>query len=348
LQRIDLRAYGWDRPVSVDGVQYADGWEAIVAHAALAVELQSEGPDAFPGLSGTRVPWLFASDFVAAASSGNTYYELLGLPETLAELQQWWAPAGSGVPPTHRAAFETSGESLSTRVVERRQRSEGGAYWQTFEFSSDARGAAVYEDPLGFVPDGSEAMFTLPNGLHGFFIADESGRRVTQSPLWPDAIVDWSEPDRIMRNASSCFSCHNVGTIHFKDELRSQWEEAPIDPKRQAVLDLYAVPDVLGQYQLDDNEAYAQAAEAAGVPRSIPDPVTRVYLEFWYGKVLTAQAAAELLVTPAQLRARMNELPEWLQLLDVVGLARADFNAVYLEALCTLHQTDQVVPARCR
>jgi hypothetical protein len=353
LQRIDLRAYGWDRPVSVDGVQYVDGWEAIVAHAALAVELQSESPEALPGVSGTRVPWLFANDFVAAASSGNTYYELLGLPGTLAELQQGWAPAGTGAPPSYRAAFENSGVSYSTRVVERRQRSGGGAYWQTFEFGSDARGAAVYQDPLGFVPDGSEAMFTLPNGLHGFFIADASGRRVSESPLSPETIVDPAQRDWVMRNAASCFSCHVAGTIDFKDELRSQWEDAPVDPQRQAVLDLYAVPDVLGQYRIDDNEAYAQAAEAAGVPRAIPDPVSRVYLDFRYGTVLTAQAAAELLVTPAQLRARMNELPELLQGLDVSGVQRADFSAVYLEALCVLHQTDDaerlytVVPARC-
>jgi hypothetical protein len=171
---------------------------------------------------------------------------------------------------------------------------------------------------------------------------------VSESPLSPETIIDPAQPDRVVRNAASCFSCHNAGTIPFKDALRSQWEETSLDPQRQAVLEVYAVPDVLGQYRLDDDEAYAQAAEAAGVPRAIPDAVARVYLDFRYGAVLTAQAAAELLVTPAQLGARLNELPEPLRWLDDSGLARADFNAVYFEALCTLHQTDQVLPARCR
>jgi hypothetical protein len=38
--RLDLRDYDWDRAVTVSGVEYADGWEALVAQTPHALTLQ--------------------------------------------------------------------------------------------------------------------------------------------------------------------------------------------------------------------------------------------------------------------------------------------------------------------
>jgi len=354
FQRIDLRAYGWDRPVTVDGVQYADGWEAIVAHAALAVAYPLMGGDSLQDYTGTRVPWLFADDFVAAAASGNTYYELLGLPETLAELQQRLVPEAGSASLTYRAAFSDSGISYNPRAVEWRGSAESGrGYWQAFDFNTHARGAAIYSEPLGFVPDETEVMFTLPNGLHGFFIADAGGHRVSQSALSPEAVLDPAQPDWVLRNAASCFSCHNAGVVFFTDTVRSNWEPAvagSVTAEQRAVLDAYPPHDVLAQVRNDDNEAFARSLEAAGVPSDTPDYVSRTFLEFKYLATDADRAARELFVTPAQLRAHLEELPEPLRVFELDGatVPRDVFLSVYLEALCALHQTDQVVPARCR
>jgi hypothetical protein len=156
-----------------------------------------------------------------------------------------------------------------------------------------------------------------------------------------------------MRNAGSCFSCHHSGTVHFRDTVRSGWEPASggsATTDQLAVLDAYPPSDVLQQVLSADDNAYAQALQAAGVPVAIPDNVTRVFLEFKCLGIDEAQAAAELFVTPAQLRAQRNELPLPLRVFNTDGASISPdvFVSVYLEALCALHQTDQVLPDRCR
>jgi hypothetical protein len=176
---------------------------------------------------------------------------------------------------------------------------------------------------------------------------------VSESQLSPETVADPAQPDWVMRNAGSCFSCHNSGLISFQDTLRPNWEPAVADSassEQQAVLDAYPPNEVLDQVLRDDDAAYWQALQAAGVPLATPDAVSRVFVEFQHLGIDEAQAAAELFVTPAQLRAHRDELPLPLRVLgaDGASVSRDVFVSVYLEALCALHQTDQVLPARCR
>jgi hypothetical protein len=323
FQRIDLRDYGWDRPITVDGVPYADGWEAIVAHASLAVEYPLDRSGALEDRTGTRVPWLFVSDFVAAAGTGNTYYELLDLPDTLAQLEQRLTPAGAEAAITYGVAIDLAAESGRTRWVQQVQSTGAGHYWRAFDFA-DISAQAVYDTPLGVSPDASELIFSLPNGLQAFFTADSSGRRVSDAPVSRDP----TQKDWVMRNAVSCFNCHNVGI---------------------KALETYPDRELVQQSMAADSVSYLQALQALGAA-DMGDTVARVYDEFrWWG-VQLPQAAAELFVTPEQLRARLAELPASLQVLgDADGsVSRGVFVSAYGEALCTLHHTDAVLPARCR
>jgi hypothetical protein len=325
FQRIDLRDYGWDRPVTVDGNRYTDGWEAIVAHASLAVKYPLEG-GALSERVGTRVPWLFVSDFVAAAATGNTYYELLGLPETLTELEERLAPARNATI-SYGNNVGASGESRGTRLVQRVEVPDSDHYWQALDFSSNV-GAQTALETSGFVADASELIFSLPNGLRAFFTADSSGRRVSVSPLTPGTVADPTQKDWVMRNAVSCFQCHQAGI---------------------KLLDSYPDHDLVQQWMADDSASYLRALAAVGMPTP-SDTISRVFHEFQWGVVPLPQAAAELLVTPEQLRAHLAELPASLQVLgDQEGSVPRDvFASAYGEALCTLHQTDTVLPARCR
>jgi hypothetical protein len=362
FQRIDLRAYDWDNELSVDGVPYANGWEAIVSHASLGVEYQGPAADRLRALSGTPIPWLFADDFVAAASVGNTYYELLKLPTTLPELlarMETLAPQGEpsssfGIAPgSYRAGFDTSGASSSPRAVERR--GLGAApdrffYWQAFDFDSDTRGGSVFSDPIRFVPDSTEVIFKLSNGLIGYFIADANGQRVSESPL-ALRVVDPAQPDGVTRNAASCFGCHQSGPISFTDQVRDLWE-APAAPSAladpAAVLEAYPSAYVLQRLLEVEQEAYAQAKERAGLPRTAPDAIARVFVDS-QARVGPLAAAGQLLVTPAFLREHGSSLPRLIQLLSVEDsrLSRAEFVSLYRNALCVLQEASQNHPVAC-
>lgn len=363
LQRIDVRWYGWDRNMAIDGVSYADGWEAIVAHSSLAIEYQGPAADRLRALSGTAVPWLFADDFVAAAAAGETYYALLDVPDTLADLREWLQREESSspvagealyVPPgPYLAGFADSGVSYSPRAIERRTFGDEPrrGYWLAFDFESEIRGDAVFSSPLSFVPDATEVIFALPNGLNGYFIADESGRRVADSPLSPATLTDPAQPDGLMRNAASCFSCHNSGMIAFTDQVHGLWDSlqvpsAQADPS--AVLAAYPDEWVLRRLMNADNEGLAQALERAGVSRQTPDPISRVFLET-QAPVGPLRAAGQLLVTPALLRERLSSLPESIQSLSVDAgrVARREFVAAYRDALCVLQQASANRPGGC-
>lgn len=328
LIRIDLRDYGWDRTFFVNGREYADAWQAIVDHAALAITV---GPSVSPNEVIDGLTWLYADDFVAAAGVGDLYYDLLGLPHTQLELEIRLG-LGSGL---YRAALDTSLVSTSPRAVEwvGDQQEPAHSHWRTLDFQTAARGQAIFGDQGLAKPDGSELMFTLPNGLFGFFIADSDGTRVSQSTLSPEPIADPMQQDSVMRSAVSCFSCHNNGVVPF---------------------DATAAMD---QLRKDANDRYARAIEAlgdvdpqdtVGRARLAPDSVSLVYSEFERDGVDLEQAASVLLVSPETLRARLPELPALGALASVGGtLPRNEFNLAYRHALCTLHATEPTQVVGC-
>ena len=57
------------------------------------------------------------------------------------------------------------------------------------------------------MPDGTQVIFTLPNGLPAYFMAADTGERVARYTL-PTVVDSW-EPDGVQRNAASCMGCHD-------------------------------------------------------------------------------------------------------------------------------------------
>lgn len=328
LIRIDLRNYGWDRTVFVNGREYADVWEAIVDHASLSIRVD---PSVSPYGVIDGLTWLYADDFVAAAAVGDLYYDVLGLPHTQLELELRLG-FGSGF---YRASLDTSRVSTNPRAVEwvGDQQDPARSHWRTLDFQTNARGQSIFGDQYAS-PDASELMFTLPNGLYGFFIADADGVRVSESTLSPEPIADPMQQDSVVRSAISCFSCHNNGVVGF-----------------------FTTEGAMDQLRNDANDRYARAIEAlgdvdpldtVGRPRLAPDSVSLVYSEFERDGVDLEQAASVLLVSPEALRARLPELPD-LGALEATGgtVPRRAFNLAYRRALCTLHATDRARVAGC-
>jgi hypothetical protein len=351
IYRLDLRDYGWATPVSVDGREYRDGWEAIAAHAKLALELEGEDADAVKEATGAAVPFLLSRVFIDTATLGDVYYGLLRLPSTLTALENELGVAngigvaGAGV---RRAFTDRSGISRQPRVLERRGMPDGDAgYWLAYDFLSDENAASLFTDPLGSIPaDAMHAMFPLPNGLHAFYSTDASGRRLTTSPVLE------SPPDEDGRahNAASCFGCHQRGAIQFtEDDLLARVDAAGNVGyrERDAIADVYvSFEDLLSAVDAD-NDAYAAAVARAGLSYEERDPVSIVYFEFQ--SVHRFAAAGELFVAPELLSARLAELPPALAPLaaETGSVERAPFADAYRAALCTLLGKARNRPLRC-
>ena len=348
ILRLDLRDYGWELPLD-DADSSEDHWDALAAVAALAVEIQGPRADLLKALTRARIPFLFAQDFLATASDGDLYYSLLGVPDTLLELQR---RLNQGVMTEYRAGFSTSGLSTTKRAVSRQAPEAGGlGYWQAFDFDA-GRDDAVFSSPLQLEPDGTELIYRLPNGLHGFFLADRAGARVGYSTV--GTITDPAQPDRLLRNAASCFACHNGGLIPFRDEVRSRLAsgatpDGASDPERTRVLSTYPDPPVMDRLVNEWNTAYESAAEQAGQAPGSPDPITLSYLRFLSGYVTVDVAAGELFVSPVELEAALLTLdPSLAALGDAAGVVdRSAYRTVYRQTLCRLYEDKNNRPAAC-
>lgn len=350
IYRLDLRDYGWATPVSVEGREYSDGWEAIVASASQAVELEGPDADAIKEATGAAVPFLLSRVFIDTATQGEVYYGLLRLPQTLSALEAELGVAsgiGAGGAEVRRVFTALSGVSRQPRVLERRSMPDAGGFWLAYDFLRDENAEPVLRDPLGSIPaDGMHAMFPLPNGLQAFFSSDASGQRVTTSAV----LESPTDVDGRAHNAASCYGCHQRGAVHITryDLLAGLEAEGNIGYReRDAIADVYPSHEVLLPVMQADNEAYAAAATRAGVSIDERDPISHVCIDFQ--RAHRFSAAGELFVTPELLSARLGDLPPALGPLATnnATVERPAFARAYHTALCMLLGKARNHPARC-
>src|SRR4029079_4657023 len=122
----------------------------------------------------------------------------------------------------------------------------------------DRRNLFAY--PLGpggtentFQHAGGEAIFNLPNGLHGFMLVNAVGTRIDKAPT---AIVsDPRRPDRAVEPGVSCMSCHLTGIQPKTDQIRAHVAgNAAAFPKNDAELvrALYPPETALTKFMEED------------------------------------------------------------------------------------------------
>ena len=318
LLRIDLRDYGWT-PEHWRALEHAYSYGRIPFRNHWFSELQRQTHAMLPVLRGD---WL-----AFAASRPPLYYDLLGLPSTVAELERH--VGGPDFSPARnfrerrvtRAGYGAgeSGVSFNSRLIERHDLPGGGVYWQSYDFGGKNRRQNLEETPFGptvpselageveaFVHDGGEFIFSLPNGLHGYFLATAQGQRLDTGP---SAIVqDSSRVDRIITNGVSCISCHAAGIQLRPDAIRDDVQSNPRFSRRAKLVlsELHPSPDRLQQIMLDDEQDFLyqlrklDLAMPSDSGRLVPvfagdgiEPVR--YLSDWYEEALDLRrVAAEL------------------------------------------------------
>jgi serine/threonine-protein kinase len=351
IYRIDLRDYGWDDDVSVDGRGFDDGWEAIIAATDYAVPFEGDEADIAVRFTETDVPFLYADALMHAASSGNLYYSLARVPDALDELLD---DLGIDVEDNRdrgfaaRAATTQSGISREERVVERHDVNVGAGrvFWQSFEFAPGGGGSDIFVRPLDLDPGETEVIYSQPNGLHAYASFDEDGDRIEESNL----LFDTLQEDFAVRSAVSCMTCHSRGLLQVRDEVRSFVESQRRSYSAddfQAVQELYPTIDQMDGIIETDRQVYQAALTDAGVPLDVTDPVSGAYLRF-DGRVTLADVAGDLAVEPEELELEINRLDPRLRPVverNDLQIARNQFENVFAESLCIMQVVSRNHPA---
>jgi mono/diheme cytochrome c family protein len=351
IYKIDLRKYNWDRPISVNGTAFTDVWEAIAANNAYAV--QFEGDDAQNAIDDalTNFPVMLADSMLDAATIGNLYYAIVDVDvnatiddfilndlgiDVVADLDE---------SDLVRAGTTKSRISRQDRVVERHDIGvRQGAFWQSFDFEDD-QNESIFEDPFAFNEGGREAIFSLPNNLLGFIIADDAGAIVEDS----DILLDTNQNNFRAVTSVSCSGCHSTGLIPVVDEVKELSLDNRIalgfnNDEVEQLEDVYPDPSEFAAIVADDSAFYQRSLDQLKLPTRGGDPVSSVFLRFDRDMSLK-DAAGDLGLTPDDLQNNLRELDPVLQVLDRGVIDRDDFTALYVNSLCLLSASNENAPA---
>ena len=341
IYRLDLRDYNWDREVQVGGAQFRDGWEAIIASSPYAVPFVGDQADDVREDTLTDVPVMNADALLDVAALGDLYYGLIDVDVGQSLGQFISDDLGIDVEDNIadgdavRAGTTRSAISRQDRVVERHEiGTRQGTYWQSFDFAADDAGESIFSEPFSFNQGGTEAIFSLPNGMLGFIIADENDNIVGES----DILLDTFQDDFVARTSVSCSNCHAQGFNPVVDEVGPFVRENRrrfVRDDFEAVTEVYLEPAEFAEIIEQDSSVFLQSLQRAGLPTTGSDPVAGSYLRFNLDIDL-ASAAGELGVTPEDLRDNLNLLDPALITLRQTTVEREDFTASFEESLCIM------------
>ena len=367
IYRIDIRDYNWDRQIDLkdDGtILFNDAWDAIVdGVGAFAVPFTGDQADDLVQDSATEVPFLAVNAFIQASEFGDLYYALIGGRANLFDFEKDVLKIDTVAEIADdnllRGGFSNSGVSKQERVLNRFDQGTAGgyAYWISFDFDGGSgkgvenlANESIYQNPIDFKFTGGEAIFNLPNGMQGYYVANAAGVRLAEAPV--GIVIDPAQNNGTVTNGASCHSCHNAGMITFTDTVRQFVVE------NRTIFDNATYEHVLNQYPTQavfqaamdaDSALHVNAVVKAGIPKGTPDAVSRTYLDFQLGNIDARIAAGELQVPKDVLLENLELLDPRLTNLGEEGgyVDRDIFADAFLDALCTLHSVDENQPANC-
>jgi serine/threonine-protein kinase len=343
LYRIDLRDFAWDRAISVEGTAFNDVWEAIAANNPYAVEFVGDDADDAKDDTQTAFPIQFADQMMDVAIIGNLYYAIIDVD--VAQPLATFISDELGIDVDQntldeeqlRAGTTKSRISRQDRLVQRDDiEVRSGALWQSFDFEDNAN-ESIFEDPFNFTPGGTEAIFTLPNGMLGFIIADANDAIVEDS----DILLDTNQNNFRAITSVSCSNCHAAGFIPVVDEVRdiAIANARDIGLNRDEIEQLegiYVSPQEFARQITEDSDGFfKRALQQADLPVQGGDPVSNVFLRFDQDMRI-ADAAGDLGVTPDILGEDLDLLDPVLSTLDRGSIDRDDFTAVFIDSLCIM------------
>jgi hypothetical protein len=330
LYRIDLRDYEWHEPVTVQGTEYADAWEALISHNAFAVSFVGDDADDATTTAGTLVPVMFANSLIATALRSDVYYAIAGVPERLDEL---FTQLGIGPSPASEAPTLRAGYSYPPDVI--------ASYWATgsrpgylWDIGAVVGVEGVFANPLAAALGDHQIVFSLANGLQGFALMNEAGLTIEDS----DTFLDTSQTNFRMQAPRSLLAQHSP-RLNVYDQVAEtvalnagSYDAAT----RAAILTAYPGASAVEALLLQDYETLTRPAlEQAGVNLAFDEPISQAYSE--YARDMTIEdMAGELLVSREELENNLGLLDPSLGFLSNGLVARDDFAILYKQSLCIL------------
>ncbi|MFO0801788.1 MAG: WD40 repeat domain-containing protein [Gemmataceae bacterium] len=315
--RIDLRWYQWDATV----------WNRILQEYPYGILDDTIAARAVSVSTAAKLPIIRGDWFVGTASRAPLYYDVLQLPSNLADLErQLRVDAVLNVQQERvmRVGFNGSGISRFNRVLERHDSAQG-MYWRTYDFDEPPASLTervngnllpdrrnIFAFPLGpnlvenpFQHIGGEAIFALPNGLHGYILAKADNARLDKGPI--AVVSDPKRPDRAVEAGVSCMSCHVTGILPKADQIRDHLDKNPKAFKKadfDLAKALYPAKEKSLEVMQEDAKKYAEVVAKTGAKVSKFEAVSTITLKYEADLDLPL-AAGEVGLPPDEFKARI-------------------------------------------
>ncbi|HZZ71310.1 MAG TPA: c-type cytochrome domain-containing protein [Pirellulales bacterium] len=242
------------------------------------------------------IPFIRADWFCSAATLPPLYEDFLQMPFEVSDLATLLGVDIEGDRTSlvaKRAGMTVSGVSHNNRVVERHP-AKYGSMWISFDYNGNKGQANMFKDPIDLHPAGGEMIFTLPNGLQGYFVTNRAGRRLEVAPT--NIVTDRFAEDKAVRNGLSCMRCHDQGMKGFVDNIRGAMERLPGSAgfdKRQ-VLSMYPKQAEMDAFLKEDSDRFLAAMKQALGKTSTVEPLYPVTHRFLDAPLQLSAVAAEL------------------------------------------------------
>jgi len=296
--RIDLRDYNWNaeqwRAIFTSEYNYAAQeakyprkvWEEVRYPYAV-------NPSSDPNLeliskyTETAVPLVNGPWFSNKALEAPIYDMLLGLTDIIDDLEDKLnldvkkeILDGNVV---RAAMIGTSGVSDHNRLIERFDLPMGGYYWKSYDFDGSGGDKSLELNPDGPYPEveefgfqtfnhaGGEMIFSLPNGLQGFYLSEADGRRLQVGPASIVAFKEYVAGKGVeIQNARSCFECHDNGIIQKSDNLRPVIDNSNFFSRAQKrrLTRMFVPQEELYSYFENDRKIYTGALDRLDVTQT--------------------------------------------------------------------------------
>lgn len=319
VYRIDLRDYLWNAQI----------WTRVLSNYPHYLPQKGTTYAAIVKATQSELPYVRADWFVATASRPPLYQDLLQLPLTDRDLERLLRVdviLNIQEERVVRAGFNGSGIARNNRLLERHDAGYG-AYWRSYDFSENVDQQNLFERPLGpnqgergFVHAGGEIIFSLPNGLQGYFVVDANGRRLDRAPI--EVVSDPKRPDKLVETGISCMSCHVRGLHPKSDQIRAHVDKNPdaFSKEDVAIVKTIYPPEAKFKALMDEDvDRFLKALTKTGAPVSDTEQVLALTLRY-EGELDLAAAAAEVGFRPEDFSARLSRLPALARILGPLNV----------------------------
>jgi hypothetical protein len=238
-------------------------------------------------LTKARLPWMILDGFAFFSNQAPTYYALRKLPATEGELFHQLGVNFDRELNDFSALFVGFSDSpiaLNKNRLIVRVDSNDGELWQSFDtrLNQPDPEANLFKFPLLNSPSGnanfkaaaSEYIFSAPNQLHMYYLANARGDRQDKAPIDIVKNTNAGSFSAEIEAGNSCLLCHAQGYLKNNDEVlaavRDNAVSFPDLRDVEFVEQFYRDPEPVFDA---DNLLYTQALAKMGISPTEKDPI---------------------------------------------------------------------------